>query len=152
VAPAEVREGRLADPSPSPPSGLILWAAGVSGLAFFLMELVWYRMLSPLLGGSVFTFGLILATALLGVGLGGAIYTVWSPRRALSLRGLALTFSLEALCVAVPFALGDRVALWCLELRRLVDVGFYPTAAGWMLVAGVVVFPAALVAAFNFRS
>ena len=32
--------------------------------------LVWFRMLSPVLGGSSFTFGLILAVALLGIGLG----------------------------------------------------------------------------------
>ena len=35
------------------------------------MELVWYRMLAPLLGGSSYTFGLILAVALLGIGIGG---------------------------------------------------------------------------------
>ena len=34
-----------------------LVAAGVVGFAFFLMELVWYRMLGPLLGGTVFAFG-----------------------------------------------------------------------------------------------
>ena len=38
------------------------------------MELVWYRMLGPLLGGSSYTFGLILAVALLGIGLGGLLY------------------------------------------------------------------------------
>jgi ubiquinol-cytochrome c reductase iron-sulfur subunit len=42
----------------------------VVGFAFLLMELVWYRMLAPLLGGTTFTFGLILAIALLGIGLG----------------------------------------------------------------------------------
>ena len=47
-------------------------AAALVGFAFLLMELVWYRMLGPLLGGSSYTFGLILAVALLGIGLGGA--------------------------------------------------------------------------------
>ncbi len=42
---------------------LIYLAAGTVGFAFFLMELVWYRMLGPLLGGTTFTFGLILGEA-----------------------------------------------------------------------------------------
>ena len=53
------------------PRRFVLAACAIVGFAFFLLELVWYRMLSPLLGGSVFTFGLILATALLGIALGG---------------------------------------------------------------------------------
>ena len=51
------------------------------GFAFFLLELVWYRMLSPLLGGSVFTFGLILATALLGIAAGGLAYALFGRDR-----------------------------------------------------------------------
>src|SRR5690606_30758538 len=58
----------------------VLIAAGVTGFAFLLLELVWYRMLSPLLGGSTYTFGLILTIALLGIGLGGFVYTA-VPRR-----------------------------------------------------------------------
>ena len=42
----------------------VLVASAVVGFAFFLMELVWYRMLSPVLGGSTYTFGLILAVPL----------------------------------------------------------------------------------------
>jgi hypothetical protein len=48
--------------------GFVLASAGIVGFAFFLMELVWYRMLAPLLGGSTYTFGLILAIALAGIG------------------------------------------------------------------------------------
>ena len=47
---------------PAPPHQAPVWflliASGTVGFAFFLMELVWYRLLAPLLGGSVFTFGL----------------------------------------------------------------------------------------------
>src|SRR5207249_8705686 len=39
-------------PSAAPVS-FVLFASGVVGFAFFVMELVWYRMLGPLLGGSV---------------------------------------------------------------------------------------------------
>ena len=60
------REPRRGGRSRPAPRRFVLAACGIVGFAFFLLELVWYRMLSPLLGGSVFTFGLILATALLG--------------------------------------------------------------------------------------
>ena len=86
-------------------------SAGIAGFAFFLMELVWYRMLGPILGGTTFTFGLILAVALAGIGLGGAAYALFFRRAPVSLHGLALTCVLEACCIAIPFALGDRLAI-----------------------------------------
>ena len=58
---------------------LCLWfslASAVTGFVFLLMELVWYRMLSPIFGGTAFTFGLILAVALLGIGIGGVMYSL----------------------------------------------------------------------------
>ena len=39
---------------------LIYLTAAVLGFAFFALEFVWYRMLGPILGGTAFTFGLIL--------------------------------------------------------------------------------------------
>ena len=77
-------------------------AAAVAGFSFFVMEIVWYRMLGPLLGGTVFTFGLILAVALLGVGLGGAFYGLLEKGRRPSLASFAITSVLEALCMARP--------------------------------------------------
>src|SRR5262249_54668603 len=132
------------------PPAFVLTAAAVSGFAFLLMELVWYRMLAPLLGGSSFTFGLILAVALLGVGLGGALYAFRPVDRPATLAGFALTCALEAVLVAVPFALGDRVAFLAILLRPLSALGFYGLVLGWAGVATVVVLPAALVAGVQF--
>ena len=50
--------------TPVPPQ-FVFAASAVTGFAFLLMEMVWYRMLTPLLGGTTFMFGLVLATALL---------------------------------------------------------------------------------------
>src|SRR5205085_2750393 len=101
------------------PPHSILVAAFVVGFAFLLMELVWYRMLAPLLGGSTFTFGLILAIALLGIGLGGAAYAFWGGNRQATRAGFALTCSLEAAALAIPFALGDRIAILANLLRAV---------------------------------
>lgn len=127
----------------------VLGASGAVGFVFLLLELVWYRMLAPLLGGSTYTFGLILAVALLGVGGGGLLY---ARRRdgSPTLVTFAASCALEALFVALPFALGDRLALVALVLRPLGTVGLWGHVLGWTLVTAVVVFPAALVAGYQF--
>ncbi len=132
------------------PPAFVLTAAGVTGFAFLLMELVWYRMLAPLLGGSSFTFGLILAVALLGVGLGSAAYAVRQNDRPATLAGFALTCALEAVFLAVPYALGDRLAFLAVFLRSLSAFGFGGLVLAWAAVTTIVVLPAALVAGVQF--
>lgn len=135
---------------PSPWFGLGLLAAAVSGFVFFLMELVWYRMLGPILGGSSYTFGLILAIALLGIGLGGLLYGFGERARRPTLASFAGSCALEALAIAVPFALGDRIAFLAYHLRPLGAAGFGGLAAGWLAVTALVVLPAAIVAGYQF--
>jgi MFS family permease len=131
------------------PTRFVLVAAAVVGFAFFLLEVVWYRMLGPLLGGTVFTFGLILSFALLGIGIGGALYGRPTNNRP-ALSTFAVTCLLEALAVAAPFALGDRLAVAALMLSRLSAFGFAGRVLGWSAIAAVTVFPAALVAGYQF--
>lgn len=132
------------------PARFVFLAAAVVGFVFFLMELVWYRMLTPLLGGSTFTFGLILAIALLGIGAGSLVYHKWAAHRAATLAAFAGTCALEALCLAYPFALGDRLAILTILLRPLGLLEFFGHVAGWTIVCAIVVLPAALVAGFQF--
>jgi len=129
----------------------VVIAAAVVGFAFMLMELVWYRMLGPILGGSTFTFGLILVVALLGIGLGGAAYSLRGSQRPAELSGFAFTCALEAVFLAVPFALGDRIANLALMLRPLgTTFGLSGHVLGWFIVSSVVVLPAAIVAGYQF--
>ena len=86
-------------------------AAGV-GFAFFLMEMVWYRMLGPLLGGSVFTFGLILAVALAGIGIGGLIYSLPAQTREMQQAASAIGRMIDRMRLAARIAFaGDRATL-----------------------------------------
>jgi spermidine synthase len=135
---------------PAAPASFTLLAAGLVGFAFLLMELVWYRMLGPILGGSSYTFGLILAVALLGIGAGGVLYATFGKGRPATLTAFAMTCALEALFIALPYALGDRVALFALLLRPLGSVGFYGHVLGWTLVTSLVVLPAAIVSGYQF--
>jgi len=132
------------------PRAFLAAASAIVGAAFFMMELVWYRLLAPLLGGSVFTFGLILATALAGIGLGGALYTIVVRDRRASAGALAATCLVEALALAVPYALGDRLAILALALQPLGAGGFAATVAGWSLVAATVVLLPSIVAGYQF--
>jgi spermidine synthase len=132
------------------PFGFVLGAAALVGFAFLLMELVWYRMLGPLLGGSAYTFGLILSVALAGIGAGGLLYAGRAAERRPTLDAFAATCALEALFLAFPYALGDRIALLAAVLRDLVEIGFAALICGWFLVAGIVILPAAVVAGYQF--
>ena len=124
--------------------------AAVAGFAFMLMELVWYRMLASILGGTTYTFGLILSVALLGIGMGGALYPVCFRGRQPSLRSLSLTCGLEALFLAIPFALGDRLAIAAAMLHESNRLGFLGEVLGWSAIAAVVVLPAAIVSGVQF--
>jgi spermidine synthase len=146
---AQAVEPEVEEPA-AVPSWLVCVSAGVVGFAFFLMELVWYRMLAPLLGGTVFAFGLILAVALFGIGLGGLFYALLGRSRSATIGGFALTCLLEAVAVALPYALGDRIAVLALYLRPLGAVGFSGLVLGWTFVTVLVVLPAAFVAGVQF--
>lgn len=124
------------------------FAAGISGLAFMLMELVWYRMLAPLLGGSSYTFGLILAIALFGIGIGGLAYA--RTKRPATLSMFAVTCALEALALALPYALGDKLALFALLLRPLARASFATSVLSWSVIAAIVVLPAAIISGYQF--
>ena len=131
-------------------SRLVLFGAFFVGFVFFLMEIVWYRMLAPILGGSSYTFGLILAVALFGIAVGGGLYSLGSEGRRPSLEALAWTAVLEAFALIVPYALGDHLALFTAIVRRLGAEGFTGMVLGWTIVTVIVILPAAVIAGYQF--
>jgi hypothetical protein len=131
------------------PHRLVYAAAAVVGFAFFLMELVWYRMLAPILGGTTYTFGLILAVALAGIGAGSFVYALLRRTRA-TLGAFAVLCAVEALTIAIPFALGDRLASLSLFLRALGTFGFSGFVLAWSLVTVIVIFLPAFIAGAQF--
>ena len=137
-------------PARGAPMMLVLPAAAAVGFAFLLMELVWYRMLAPILGGSSYTFGLILAVALAGIGLGGLAYGLRARQRPPTLTAFASTCAAEALVLILPFAAGDGVAILALLLRPAGDLGFGVLAAIWLFLTVLVVFLPAFLAGYQF--
>lgn len=132
------------------PPRAVYAAAAIAGFTFLLMELVWYRMLSPLLGGTTYMFGLILAVALLGIGLGGAAYALLRGNAPASVAGFAVTCAFEALAIGIPFALGDRLAMLMLALSDHAVLGFGASVVSWTIVTLIVVFPAAFISGVQF--
>ncbi|HMP80255.1 MAG TPA: fused MFS/spermidine synthase, partial [Pirellulaceae bacterium] len=128
---------------------LIYVVAGVVGCAFFALEIVWYRMLAPILGGTTYTFGLILCVALAGIGLGGLFYHLLFRVIRPSYAALAVTLGCEAVLAIVPYALGDRLAIWAGAMSQTAT-GFGILVWGWVLIAGVVAFPVAFISGIQF--
>jgi spermidine synthase len=128
---------------------VLYFTAAVLGFTFFALELVWYRMLGPILGGTAFTFGLILCVALLGIGVGGILYNSlfyrWRPTRA----ALAATCGLEAFFAIFAFALGDRLALFTAAHSEAAG-SFSELVLTWAWVTSIVVLPVSLVAGVQF--
>lgn len=136
--------------TPTRSLSLVYIASGMMGLAFFFMELVWYRMLGPLLGGTTYTFGLILCIALLGIGLGGAMYNLVSRWIRPSMQLLSLTCGLEALFIAIPFWFGDSIAIWAFRQQMVSVSTFGDQVWNWFQIGAFVILPASLVAGFQF--
>ena len=147
---APLAEVTVADSPIEAPAAFVLIASAVVGFAFFLMELVWYRMLGPLLGGSVFTFGLILALALLGIGIGGLLYALVGAARRPTLAGFAMTCLIEGVAVAIPYAMGDRLAILAMVLLPLGHLAFSAHMTAWTFVAAAVVLIPAMAAGYQF--
>ncbi|MHB1082266.1 MAG: fused MFS/spermidine synthase [Prosthecobacter sp.] len=127
-------------------------AAGITGFTFFLSELVWFRILSPLLGSSVYGFGLILALALAGIGLGGLLYRMlWASRAGtVTLSALARVAAWQALLLALPFALGDRIAVFAIDVNQLRSLGLPGQITGWTLIASLLVLGPSILAGVQF--
>jgi spermidine synthase len=138
------------EPAAGTPLALVLALSAAVGFVFFLMEMAWYRMLSPLLGGSTYTFGVILLGALAGIGAGGLIYGAGRDSRRPTLAAFAGTCALEALFLVIPLALGVRIAVLTQALRGLEVLGFHGLVVGWLGIVGLVVVPVALVAGYQF--
>lgn len=95
----EAREERL-PPDPTTPPTAVYVAIGLSGMTALGAEVIWTRLLALLFGPTVYTFSIILAVFLTGIGLGSA----YGAKLARHLRrpGVALAIMQLLLVVAIP--------------------------------------------------
>ena len=122
-----------------------------SGFTFFVMELLWFRSSVPLLGGSVYNFGLILAVALIGMSIGGLLYSLIIKYIKPSYAFLAIISTLFAAAVAIPYIWGDGFVRFC----KVIQAGYlgYPLEDKlwvWFIIAGFLALPASMMAGIQF--
>ena len=133
------------------PPAFVLAAAFVSGFSFFIIELLWYRVSAPLLGGSVYSFGLVLCVALAGMGLGGFLYSILLKRREPCIEAFVLVSALQAVTVILPAVLGDSFAFGSLVVNYVTrGFGFGSLVAGWAVIMMAIAFLPSLIAGIQF--
>ncbi|MBP7050573.1 MAG: fused MFS/spermidine synthase [Phycisphaerae bacterium] len=103
----------LASQAPRPRRAAACVVIGLSGLCALGAEVVWTHILSLLLGGTVYTFSLILAAFLVGLGIGSSVGSAIArdsgrPRLALGVCQLLLTLAVAW----AAYALGESVPYW----------------------------------------
>jgi spermidine synthase len=128
---------------------LLVASAAVVGFAFFSLELVWFRLAIPIVGGTTYSLGLVLAMALFGIGAGGALYALAPPKKP-ALSHFAILIGLEGALALFAFALGDGLAHGVNRLMLLPGHSFLRDLGAWSLFCSVVVVPPAVVAGYQF--
>jgi len=97
---------------PAEGSGVIYVAIGLSGMTALAAEVIWTRILSLLFGATTYTFSLILAAFLVGLGIGSTIgsslaRTIARPRAAFAwcqlLLCAAIAWSAHVLTQSLPY-------------------------------------------------
>lgn len=78
----------------------IYLAIGISGLCALGAEVVWTRLLSLMLGATVYTFSIILAVFLTGLGIGSSAGSLWARRGGDPRKALGICQCLLAVCAA----------------------------------------------------
>jgi spermidine synthase len=127
--PSSVSSSPVSADAGAEPARLLLWVAFLTGLASFIYEICWIRMLSLVLGASTHSFELMLSTFILGLALGGLaarrlVDSSASPERLLGWVQVAM--GLAALATLPVY---DR----SFELMEYLMKGFARSEAGYLL-------------------
>jgi spermidine synthase len=102
VAPHRAGNTTSVPAQPVPGASAIYIATALSGLTGLAAEVVWTRLLSLLIGGTTYTFSLILAAFLVGIGIGSAAASGFA-RNARHAR-LTLGWCQALLCLGIAWA------------------------------------------------
>ncbi|HVU37183.1 MAG TPA: hypothetical protein VHC95_02515, partial [Opitutales bacterium] len=107
-------------PDQSPARKLVYLAIALSGFSALGAEVIWTRLLSLMMGGTVYTFSVILAVFLIGLGLGSSLGSWYAritqhPRLALGccqlLLGVGIAWS--------AYMISDSLPYWPIDLRLI---------------------------------
>ncbi|MGI9473842.1 MAG: fused MFS/spermidine synthase [Rubripirellula sp.] len=92
----------------------VLWFAAFAGAVAFCYEIIFTRMLSHILGGSIYAFATMLAGFLLGIAIGGMVASRLAVRRDRSVIAFVYAQCLAGASALIGYRLIDEVAGWSL--------------------------------------
>lgn len=101
---------------------IALVAVAISGLVAMVYQQIWTRVLAQIIGSSVYAFALILMAFLLGLAVGGAVYSRLVAHRPGQLANLGLIHLLVAGMVLLGFFYMDRLPALFLALAQRTTV------------------------------
>ncbi|MBI2753246.1 MAG: spermidine synthase [Betaproteobacteria bacterium] len=139
-APLTARAGGDADAA-----RLLLAAAFLTGLASFIYEISWIRMLSLVLGASTHSFELMLSTFILGLALGGLavrrlVDTATHPERVLG--GVQVVMGLLAIATLPAYDATFALMEWLMKGLARSEAGYLFFNLSGQGVAALVMLPA----------
>jgi spermidine synthase len=123
AAPSRARLESGARPRPIPDRTVVYLVIGLSGLTSLGAQVVWTRLLGLLMGATVFTFSIILAVFLIGLGLGSSAGAYVARSLARPLR--ALGWCQVGLVGAIPlaaFMINREVPFWYVNPEFFGDI------------------------------
>ena len=104
---------------------ILLVGMGLTGFATISLEVSWTRVLTMVLGSSVYAFSTILAGFLLGIALGSLIATKFLHRGGTPWRLLAIVEFLLFASVMIMISFMEQLPFWFLEAYRLSEGSFW---------------------------
>lgn len=96
----------------------------VSGAVSFLHEVLWTRMLGHVLGSSIYAFGVMVASFLAGIALGGGLGALLARRRETAARWLAISELAAALAAMGAWYAIQKISPEVDSLSQRVSFGF----------------------------
>jgi spermidine synthase len=99
----------------------ILPAIAISGAVSFSYEVLWFRLLGQLLGGSTAAFSTMLASFLAGIALGSALASRWAATPAAASLGFAIAQLATGAIAWLAFRAADQLPVWATALGASVN-------------------------------
>lgn len=117
---------------------------GISGYAALVYEVAWTRVLVMVIGSSVYAFSIMLATFLLGIGVGSLIFSIIAKRKEINIFWFAVTELTIGIIVIAMLPLFQWLPLYFVNLfdilvrnHALLEVTKFLVCASMMIVPTV---------------
>ena len=104
-APVAVRRARTAVFARFPGPGWVLPLMLLAGAVAFFQEVLWTRMLAHIVGSSIYAFGVMVASFLSGIALGGVLGAALGKHRKTAAQALAAALIVAAAAAAMAYLL-----------------------------------------------